>query len=133
VSNGGNHIRRSSFYYVLKSDREVCCPTLFSVYIDGLVDKVSACNVGCNVSCITASILFMPMTLFYWPPAITAFELFLRACESELKYLDMQIYVRKSLCVYVSVLPLILNARICIPSMVTVFNGPRYVAMLEYI
>jgi hypothetical protein len=69
------------------------------IYIDGLVDKVNACNVGCYVSCINASIFLYADDIILLAPTITALELLLRACESELKYLDMQINVSKSLCI----------------------------------
>jgi hypothetical protein len=64
-----------------------------------LVDKVSTFNVGCYVSCINASIFLYADDIILLAPTITAFELLLRACESELKYLDMQINVSKSLCI----------------------------------
>jgi exonuclease III len=92
----------SSYFFPLKAGVRqggVLSPLLFSVYIDGVVDKIRACNVGCHIFSLNVCIFLYADDIVLLAPTITGLQLLLNTCENELNYLDMQINVKKSLCI----------------------------------
>ena len=77
----------------------VLSPSLFSIYIDSLVDKVIACKLGCHVSCISVSILLYADDIVLLSPTVTGLQELFQVCESELNALDMKINAQKTICV----------------------------------
>ena len=76
----------------------VLSPYLFSVYIDGVVDRVRECRVGCFVKSHCVSVLLYADDILLLAPSVTALQQLVLACEGELQWLDMSINVKKSAC-----------------------------------
>ena len=76
----------------------VLSPYLFAVYVDGLVDKVQNCGSGCFVNWVCCGIILYADDILLLSPSVTSLQELLRVCEVELQWLDMQINVRKSVC-----------------------------------
>jgi len=76
----------------------VLSPTLFAVYIDSLVDKVSASKIGCYVKWTCISILLYADDILLIAPSLTALQQILLICEAEIEAMDMSINVKKSYC-----------------------------------
>ena len=76
----------------------VLSPLLFSIYVDGLVDKVNACRQGCYISCINFSIIMYADDIVLLAPTITSLQILLQTCETELDSLDMKINTCKTVC-----------------------------------
>lgn len=77
----------------------VLSPILFAIFINDIVDKVYAANVGCYISSICASIFIYADDILLVAPTITGLQLLLHVCENELLKLDMQLNVNKSMCI----------------------------------
>jgi len=75
----------------------VLSPHLFALYIDNVVDRVKASNVGCYYKLTCVSVLLYANDILLLAPSITALQQLIFVCENELRWLDMTIInVRKS-------------------------------------
>ena len=77
----------------------VLSPTLFSIYIDGIIDNVKATNVGCYISLQCCCIYLYADDIVLLAPSLTGLQLLLNACEQELDNIGMLINVKKSSCI----------------------------------
>lgn len=77
----------------------VLSPTLFLIYIDGVIDKVKSTNVGCYIALLCCCIYLYADDILLLSPSITGLQLLLNACEQELNNIDMLINVKKSSCI----------------------------------
>jgi len=76
----------------------VLSPLLFAIFINDIVDRVQAANVGCHISNICASIFLYADDILLVSPTVTGLQTLLHICENELANLDMQLNVKKSMC-----------------------------------
>jgi len=72
-----------------------------ALYIDSVVDRVKASNVGCYYKMTCISILLYADDILLIAPSITSLQQLVLLCESELSWLDMKINIRKSACMRV--------------------------------
>ena len=79
----------------------VLSPHLFALYIDSVVQRVRASNVGCYYKLTCVSILLYADDILLIAPSITSLQQLLLVCEAELNSVDMSINVRKSTCMRV--------------------------------
>lgn len=77
----------------------VLSPVLFSVFIDGLVDKIKSANVGCYTSTVCLSVFLYADDILLIAPSVTALQTLLSVCEQELDSIDMCLNVAKSVCI----------------------------------
>jgi len=77
----------------------VLSPILFAIFIDSIVCTVKNTNVGCYISSVFCSIFLYADDILLVAPTVTALQLMLDACETELRYLDMRVNVKKSACI----------------------------------
>jgi len=77
----------------------VLSPILFAIFIDNIVCTVKETNVGCYISSVFCSIFLYADDILLVAPTVTALQIILDACETELKYLDMRVNVKKSACI----------------------------------
>jgi hypothetical protein len=94
---GGHY---SYFFKLLAGVRQggVLSPVLFAIFIDGIVNKVRAANVGCYNSTVCVSIFLYADDILLLSPTVTGLQTLLAVCEDELHYLDMRLNVGKSVC-----------------------------------
>jgi len=78
----------------------VLSPVLFAIFIDNIICTVKDTNVGCYISSVFCSIFLYADDILLVAPTITALQIILNACETELKYLDMRVNVKKSACIW---------------------------------
>ena len=79
----------------------VLSPHLYALYIDSVVDRVKASNVGCYYKLTCVSILLYADDILLLAPSIITLQQLILVCENELRWLDMTINVRKSACMRV--------------------------------
>jgi exonuclease III len=77
----------------------VWSPVLFAILIDELVSKVTSTKVGCYNSTICICIFLYADDIILLSPTVTGLQILLNAVENELLHLDMQLNVKKSLCI----------------------------------
>lgn len=77
----------------------VLSPLLFSIFIDGLIDKICASNVGCYVSNKCVAIFVYADDIILLSPTVTGLQILFNVCEIELSILDMQINSKKTQCI----------------------------------
>jgi hypothetical protein len=77
----------------------VLSPTLFSIFIDGVIEKVKSTNTGCYISSLCCCIYLYADDILLLSPSITGLQLLINACEQELDSIDMLINVKKSSCI----------------------------------
>jgi hypothetical protein len=77
----------------------VWSPVLFAILIDELVSKVSSTKVGCYNSTICICIFLYADDIILLSPTVTGLQILLNAVENELLHIDMQLNVKKSLCI----------------------------------
>jgi len=94
----GGHV--SHFYKLLAGVRQggVLSPFLFAIFIDDIVDRVKAANVGCYISSICTSIFLFADDILLVSPTVSGLQTLLTVCERELTDIDMYINVKKSMC-----------------------------------
>jgi len=90
----------SDFFVLSSSIRQggVLSPYLFVVYIDSVIMKVAASNVGCHIKWICINILIYADDILLLAPSISALKELIHVCQNELEWLDMTINVKKSVC-----------------------------------
>ena len=91
----------SKFFSLLAGVRQggVLSPLLFALFIDDIVCRVKAANVGCYISSICASIFLYADDILLVAPSINGLQQLLHVCENELDNLDMRLNVNKSMCI----------------------------------
>jgi Reverse transcriptase (RNA-dependent DNA polymerase) len=77
----------------------VLSPLLFAIYIDDMVDKITNENIGCFISSACLSIILYADDIILIAPTVSGLQRLLTVCENELVLLDMQINVKKSMCI----------------------------------
>ena len=77
----------------------VLSPFLFATFIDSLFDKIKATGVGCYFRSACVSIFLYADDILLLAPSVTALQTLLAVCEDELSHIDMQINVKKSMCI----------------------------------
>ena len=90
----------SSFFKLRTGVRQggVLSPFLFAVFIDSIVNKVKATNVGCYISSMCMSVFMYADDILLLAPTVTGLQLLLNQCEGELLDLDMRVNSKKSVC-----------------------------------
>ena len=76
----------------------VLSPYLFALYIDSVIDKVRRNRAGCEIKRACVGIIVYADDILLVAPTVTALQLILDICESELNWLAMSINVGKSAC-----------------------------------
>jgi len=84
-------------------DRVSIITSLFALYIDSVVKKVSESNIGCYMKCIYISILLYADDILLVAPSVTYLHRFnsFCTCEQEIAWLDMPLNIKKSACMRV--------------------------------
>jgi hypothetical protein len=77
----------------------VLSPVLFAIFIDNIICTVKDTNVGCCISSVFCSIFLYADDILLVALTVTALQLILNACETELNYLDIRVNVKKSACI----------------------------------
>ena len=62
----------------------VLLPTLFDIYIDDVVKKVSACGFGCHLSLFSASIFYYAHDILLIAPSVQSLQTLLHLCVAKL-------------------------------------------------
>jgi len=92
----------SAFYSLTAGVRQggVLSPSLFAVYIDGIVDKVMNTDVGCYISATCCCIVLYDNDITLIAPSVSsALQILLNACEEELLALDIYVNQKKPMCI----------------------------------
>ena len=94
-----NHF--SNFFCLSAGVRQggVLSPYLFAVFMDDIVDKIKAVNLGCYFSLICTCIFLYADDIVLLAPSVSGLQQLLHVCEKELEQLDMKINVSKSMCI----------------------------------
>ena len=77
----------------------VLSPYLFATYIDTVIERVKALNVGCKLKLANFSILVYADDILLISPTVTALQTLLTYCENELLAIDMHINPKKCFCI----------------------------------
>ena len=90
----------SHFYELKAAVRQggVLSPTLFGIYIDGLVKLVDKTNTGCKIGVLCTAIFLYADDIILIAPSIQALQSLIRLCELELNFACMTVNVKKSAC-----------------------------------
>ena len=90
----------SHFFRLMAGVRQggVLSPFLFSIFIDGIVEKVKNSNIGCYSSSVCLSIFLYADDILLLSPSVAGLQNLLTVCENELIDLDMRLNVSKSVC-----------------------------------
>jgi len=92
----------SAFYRLTTGVRQggVLSPSLFAVYIDGIVDKVMNTDVGCYISATCCCIFLYDNDITLIAPSVSsALQMLLNVCEEELLALDIYVNQKKPMCI----------------------------------
>ena len=79
----------------------VLSPHLFAVYIDSVIEKITASEFGCEINWAKVGILVYADDIILLAPSLHSLQSLLRICETELNCLAMTINVSKSACMRV--------------------------------
>ena len=77
----------------------VLSPILFSIFIDGLVDKLSSLGLGCHIANACVAIFLYADDIVLLSPTVTGLQALFSICEAELTNLNMQINAGKTVCI----------------------------------
>ena len=91
----------SEFFQLLCGVRQggVLSPLLFAIFVDSIVDRVTATGLGCYLNSVCVSILLYADDIVLSAPSVTALQCLLEVCERELDNIDMLINAKKSYCI----------------------------------
>ena len=76
----------------------ILSPYLFAVFIDDVIEHVTAKNIGCTYHLVNVSIFLYADDILLLAPSVHSLQILLEACEAKLKELDLAINVNKSVC-----------------------------------
>jgi len=76
----------------------VLSPCLFAIFIDGIVHKINALNIGCYYNNVCVSIFMYADDILLLAPTVTGLQLLFNVCEAELADIDMHLNIKKSMC-----------------------------------
>jgi exonuclease III len=77
----------------------VLSPYFFAIYINDVIEHVTAQNVGCMFRLLNTSIILYADDILLLAPSIHSLQSLLTACETKLRSLDLAVNVKKSVCV----------------------------------
>jgi len=73
-------------------------PHLFAVFVDGIIDKIKHCGIGCYVGRSCLAVFMYADDILLLAPSVVALQKLLLLCEEEISLLDMAINASKSHC-----------------------------------
>ena len=74
----------------------VLSPYLFAVFVDGIIDKIKQCGIGCYVGRSCLAVFMYADDILLLAPSVVALHKLLLICEEEISLLDMAINASKS-------------------------------------
>jgi len=91
----------TSYFFKLRAGVRqggVLSPFLFAVFLDTVIEKVKATNLGCYIGNVCVCIFLYADDILLIAPSVTGLQMLLNACEFELSKLDMVVNIKKSMC-----------------------------------
>jgi len=92
----------TSYFFELRAGVRqggVLSPFLFAIFLDSVIDKVKATNLGCHIGIVCVSIFLYADDILLIAPSVTGLQILLNSCENELSKLDMVVNIKKSTCI----------------------------------
>ena len=96
------HGHCSEFFKLIAGVRQggVLSPFLFAIFVNDIVEKVQPVNMGSYVvSHFCTSIFLYADDILLFAPSFSGLQKLLSLCEEELRFLDMRINDKKSVCI----------------------------------
>lgn len=91
----------SSFFCLKAGVRQggILSPFLFAIFIDDVIAKVVAANVGCHISLVNVCVFLYADDILLLSPTLSGLQNLLAIVENELRIIDMRINATKSVCI----------------------------------